>query len=186
MSDTTLEDVFLKITIQDIEASPESFHALDGKCKRRAMEMIRKFRDQVKRKKDMPSLPESVADGARPPIVTIVVDPTMPTIEASHIRSNGSVAPSVLLSQASLSQVDIDGNLLACSDENGTNSANSANTSLLEENMFADEFPVKSSDKNYSPCCLACIQIRTIFLKRLWNSNRNRKAMFFEVLLIII
>jgi hypothetical protein len=161
--------VFLKITIQDIENSADSFNALDGKCKRRAMEMLRKFKNQITRKK-VP-LPANAVN----PNIVIVADPTI--IEASHTRSNGHIAPSSLLSRTVVGPVDLEGNILEGSEEAGSNSVD---TSLLEETFPIDEFPARVDNK-HSLCSLACTQIRMIFLKRLWNSNRNRKAMFFEV-----
>jgi hypothetical protein len=186
ISDTTLEDVFLKITIEDIEANAESFHSLSSSCKRRVMEMLKKIKVGNSKKIDpSPSGPSPVS--AR--VVTVVPEPE--TLH-SPIGRRSVLSVSALsrhLSNGNVHPLEVDGNVIPdipdlqnCEAEQCVGEIETISESLLEDGNVEDEFPAKSTDWKRSACCLALIQIRFIYLKRLCNSIRNMKAMFFEVL----
>ncbi|CAL8101606.1 unnamed protein product [Orchesella dallaii] len=203
ISDTSLEDVFLKITVDDLAANAESFHALSSTCKRRLMRLINRCKDRF-------------ANGHGTNSV-VAINP--PDIE----RAPSENTTTTYLTRTSASGED--GDSCSVSVRFGDNNSDRTGTKWDEESNMtvADTMGRKTVDFTYqdtvtvttslldgatlnsSPSpdrsnptwiqkirfgslfsCLYCsclAQIYMIIRKRLWNSKRNKKAMFFEIIL---
>jgi len=197
ISDTTLEDVFLKITIGDIETNADSFHSLSSSCKRRVTEILKRMKTCSKKVplEVHPIHPAPSALPVQPPnskvANTVAAEPVV-NHSPNPARVSAMSIAAINQENGNIQRIEVESSpplevleelvAKACPSVNG---ADGPRDCLLEEGGSSaqdDEFPVRSTGTNRSCCCMALIQIGFIYFKRLRNSARNKKAMFFEVI----
>jgi len=162
ISDTTLEDVFLKITIGDLEDNGDNFDCLSSSSKRRCVDMLKRIRRSAKTEQNGPRAPKNVCQ-----VKKLLVDPEgrETPIEEQRVwdSTNGNHSHGIVTEIGLQIENDV---------------------SLLDESINGEDLPVRPPHRHelQSPSCLLfLVQVYVINMKRWWNSLRNIKAMFFEV-----
>ncbi|ODN00384.1 ATP-binding cassette sub-family A member 2 [Orchesella cincta] len=198
ISDTSLEDVFLKITADDLAANADSFHALSSNYKRRFMKMINCCKDRF-------------AHGHATNAVVALNPPERAPSEnttATYVTRTSAQGDdgdfNVQLSDSSSDRTAVkwdEESNMTISDTLGRRTGDftyqdtvTVTTSLLDESaVHVTPSPdrsilswikkLKCGSVLSCLCCSCLAQIYMIIRKRLWNSKRNKKAMFFEIIL---
>lgn len=196
ISDTSLEDVFLKITMADVMANMESFHVLNSGCKRRLMRILSRCKNSMSYKRNVVTTLAPRDPSASTNTTGISIQPFCSPVGAFARNYDDDVDleeketkysdRSTLGSYPDRKSRDVSyGDAVS-----SVSDIEAVTTSLLDEPL--DDEPQSSTllDKFKCAwpwpftCCLWYIQIYMINKKRLWNSKRNKKAMFFEVMLL--
>lgn len=190
ISDTSLEDVFLKITVDDLRENVESFNALSSTSKRKFMCLLTRCREQFSQSKNAVTHMGSTTPPKNPS------DSTNSTALSHHTigdfcvnindlktEENGAIHSGSTVKTMFERKRQEDGDMVSSASD-----VEAVTTSLLEQAASGAYTPsIETESRKVRPrrwpvhCCLCFIQIFMIVRKRIWNSKRNKKAMFFEV-----
>lgn len=194
ISDTSLEDVFLKITMADVMANMESFNVLNSGCKRRLLRILSRCKNSMSYKRNAVTSLAPRDPSASTNTTGVSIQPFCSPVGAFTRDFDDDVDleeketkysdRSTLASYPEKKSRDVSyGDAVS-----SISDIEAVTTSLLDEPL--DDEP--KSSKYLSKfkcawswpftCCLWYIQMYMINKKRLWNSKRNKKAMFFEVI----
>lgn len=180
ISDTSLEDVFLKITMADLMQNAESFHALSSVCKRKIMNMINTCKNRLSKK------PNTVDTRVLPTTNSTALSvKSIVSHEADYIKNTDVDGETMYSDRSTVNASILEGKSIDASEGSCAALEVEAVTSSLLDMPYECTNPVPNrsclSKRNRRSCCMPCVQIYMIILKRLWNSRRNIKAVFFEV-----
>lgn len=190
ISDTSLEDVFLKITMNDLLANAASFHVLTSSCKRRLMNIINRCKNRMSsRKNAVTSLPSQASNNTTSVPVQPFCSPAgdfarnLDDVDNDDRETKYSDRSTVVASLYERKSRDTSyAEALSSASDVEAVTTSLLDEVLADENLHAEVDPSQNSKcTGRLKCCLCAIQVYMIIRKRLWNSKRNIKAMFFEV-----